>query len=389
MSTIKSNISDIIGKAFTPILVAVVGFWLNSSVQKTQQDISKLQTDMELRIAPIKEMKPYMEMLSDTSVTKNILGAYSIYMLKKGDDSRIAAQMIASMQKDYLVDILKTLGKDDDSVQKVLDELGSNNYDLTPLEYSQFDKSTRDTLKLSSMQRYALEVKGSIEQNQLREQDFEGTSDLTSIDDLTKNENNLIMSPTSDGWIYLGEGRNLIVDLPKGEDVDTNIYKLNSATNLRAGWPSKDNNYKLQRKIRVIAKGTEVKIDVLNKEKYHYWAEVKIILKIDVLANNLFSNNKETRISSAQDIVSNANDNPSLIGAVIEKVNECLNETEDPTNDCENGLYNASLVLNDLDTNLISAHLPQSIVDNILDQIPKKSKKTRRLFEDLRAKIKK
>lgn len=389
MASIKSNISEILGKAFTPILVAVVGFWLNSSVQQTQQDISKLKTDMELRIAPIKEMKPYMEMLSDTSVTKNILGAYSIYMLKKGDDSRIAAQMIASMQKDYLVDILKTLGKDDDSVQKVLDELGSNSYDLTPLEYSQFDKSTRDTLKLSSMQRYALEVKGSIEQNQLREQNFEGTSDLTSIDDLGKTESNLIMNTSPDGWIYLGEGRNLIIDPPQGEDVDTTIYKLNSATNLRAGWPSKDNNYKLQRKIRVISKGTEVKIEAFNKEKHHYWAEVKIILKVDDLADNLFSKIKETRTNAAQDIVFHASNNPAIIEEIIMKVENCLNESEDDTDDCVNGIYNAGIVLNDLDSDLIGNGLTKSKLDNIIKLIPEKSRKTRSLFERLKTRIKK
>jgi hypothetical protein len=382
MATFKSYLISFIEKGLTPIIVTAVGVWLNSSFNETQKEISKLQTEMQLKIAPIKEMKPYMEMLSDTSVTKNILGAYSIYMLKKDDDSRIAAQMISAMQKDYLVDVLRTLGKDDDSVQAVLDELGSNKYDLTPLEYAQFDKKTRDTLNLTSMQKYALKVKGTIEQNKLREQEFVVTSDLTSLDELSKEKDNIIINNKPDGWIYLGESNNLIVNLPKGELLQNIIYKLNSATNLRAGRPNKTNHYKLPKKIKVVSKGTEVKIDSFTKEKRHYWAQVKVILKVDVLVNNLFSPDKETRTTAAQDIVSNTQGSSLIISSIVERVKLCLDDQDSIEDEsCINGLYNVGIILNNLDTNFIRTNLKEADLRKLIDKLPNGSQKTKALFE--------
>ncbi|MBT8238473.1 MAG: hypothetical protein HKP38_11480 [Croceitalea sp.] len=382
MSNIKSNLLSIIEKSATPILVAVVGFWLNSSVQETQAEITKLQTEMELKIAPIKEMKPYMDMLSDTSITKNILGAYSIYMLNKGDDSRIAAQMIASMQKDYLVDILRTLGKDDDSVQKVLDELGANKYDLTALEYASFDESARDTLNLSPMQRYALEVRGSIEQNKLQNQDLEDSKLPMQMSEVNSSDHNIIMNKKADGWIYLGEGKKLIIDAFDGADT-SRIYTLNSATNLRDEEPKKENGY-LGRKIRIVDKGTKIKVESYTIDKSrNNWAQIKIILKVDELVDKLFSANKDARNKAAWSMLSNIKENPFIVKELLNRVETCLGDMDSSIFDCTNGVYNAGIVLSNLEGSFIKsvANIKPDRLSNITDNIPEENSKTKELFK--------
>ncbi len=110
-----------------------------------------------------------MNMLTDTfDVTKNIMGAYGIYMLKEGEDSKITARIIAATQKSHLADVLRDIGKDDDSVQKVLNDLYDNPLGITPEEYSALDDGIRRTLGLTPLQVYALNVKHDIDLSNLK-----------------------------------------------------------------------------------------------------------------------------------------------------------------------------------------------------------------------------
>ena len=249
----------------TPVFVAVFGTIINLNVNKTEAKINEmkaemdmLRTEQDLQINPVEAMEPFMIMLSHpTDITKNIMGAYGIYMLKKGQDSRIAAQMIAASQKEHLEDVLRTIGKDDDSVQKYLDELGENAQGISALEFTSFSENSEEIKELSDMQKYALKVRATIEQTKIGERDNQTTNTLT-------------------GWIYLGNKNTGLIIKSYIEGDNNKTYELLSGTNLRKDRPD-PNTFKLAQKIKALSKGTSVKIIESNPDKKgHVWAQIAV-----------------------------------------------------------------------------------------------------------------
>lgn len=277
----KKSFFEIIQSIFmlmTPILVAFLGYFFNNKVDEIQNKIDNVEA-----------MIPFMNMLLDTDdKTKNIMGAYGIYMLKQGDDSKIAARMIAATQKSHLADVLRDIGKDDDSVQKVLDDLYDNPLGITPEEYSALDDSIKSTLDLTPLQRYALNVKHDIDLSQLRKEISKETEQ--SKEDNTREVTAAEKKPASfksEGWIYLGNVKTgLIINVPGellakirnnsgGINMDNYVFKLKKATNLRSGKPEKSNGYKLQSFIKALKEGTEIKITEYDLDKKdHFWVKI-------------------------------------------------------------------------------------------------------------------
>lgn len=251
----------------TPVLVAFLGYFFNNKVDEIQNKIDNVEA-----------MIPFMNMLLDNDdKTKNIMGAYGIYMLKQGQDSKIAARMIAATQKSHLADVLRDIGKEDDSVRKVLDDLYENPLGITPEEYSALDDSIKTTLDLTPLQKYALEVKHDIDLSSLRKEASEETVE-SKEGNVRKEEPATVAKTnyTADGWIYLGNiNTGLIVNKPDQNSIKTAIYKLKKATNLRTGKPEKSNGYKLQSFVRTLKEGSEVKILELDIDKNgHFWVQV-------------------------------------------------------------------------------------------------------------------
>ncbi len=194
----------------TPVLVAFLGYFFNNKVDEIQNKIDNVEA-----------MIPFMNMLLDNDDdTKNIMGAYGIYMLKQGQDSKIAARMIAATQKSHLADVLRDIGKDDDSVRKVLDDLYENPLGITPEEYSALDDSIKTTLDLTPLQKYALEVKHDIDLSSLRKEASEET--VESKEENVRKEEPSEVKYTADGWIYLGnKNTGLIVNTPDNISIQT------------------------------------------------------------------------------------------------------------------------------------------------------------------------
>jgi hypothetical protein len=277
----KKSFFDYIQSIFmlmTPILVAFLGYFFNNKVDEIKNKIENVQA-----------MIPFMDMLLDTTdTTKNIMGAYGIYMLKQGDDSKIAARMIAATQKSHLADVLRDIGKDDDSVRKVLDDLYDNPLGITPEEYSALDDSIKTTLELTPLQVYALNVKHDIDLSQLRKEASKET--VESKEDNTREVTAAEKKPASfksEGWIYLGNLKTgLIINIPNellvkvrnksGEiNMDNYVFKLKKATNLRSGKPDKSNGYKLQPFLKALKVGTEIKITEYDLDKKdHFWVKI-------------------------------------------------------------------------------------------------------------------
>jgi hypothetical protein len=266
----RKSLFEIIQSVFmliTPILVAFLGYFFNNKVDEIQN-----------KIAPVEAMLPFMKMMTDTSdVSQNIMGAYGIYMLKEGEDSKIAARMIAATQKSHLADVLRDIGKDDDSVQKVLNDLLDNPLGITPEEYSSLDDSIRNSLGLTPLQIYALNIKHDIDLSNLRQDATEETT-ASKEENVRKEESSEVAKTnySADGWIYLGNiNTGLIVNKPDQNSIKSDIYKLKKATNLRTGKPEKSNGYKIQRFLRTLKEGSEVKILKLDIDKKgHFWVEV-------------------------------------------------------------------------------------------------------------------
>lgn len=268
----------------TPLIVAVFGTMINSSVNKTEQEINamkaqmdKLKTEMDLKIGPVKAMKPFMDMLSEDSTTaRNIMGAYGIYMLKKDDDSKIAAQMIASTQKEALFDVLTDIAEDDSVVRNWINRFKVNAANVTSDELVVLEGNNTKIDNLSEYQRYLLKLTGELERSELKKED-DTTNDEEDINA------NAIREPA--GWIYLGNGSNLVINDPekmviKSTDwakVKEKTFVLQKSINLRKGKP-KPPNYKNQKLIKVLQKDTEFKIDTFTIDsKKHVWAKIILL----------------------------------------------------------------------------------------------------------------
>jgi hypothetical protein len=220
----------------TPVLVAVMGYFFNKSL-----------TEIESQIANVSAMKPFMEMIADSNITKSKMGAYAIYMLKKDDDPEIAAQMIMAPAQAHLTEVLEDIGRRDTIVYAVLQRTISAS-------------SGKDTTLLTEKDKYLLDVMDKIDQ--------------------AKYSNENVSSETSepDGWLYLGNKKeNLIVNkTPTEDNYKSSEFTLKKATNLREGNPQPP-NYRLPRLIRVIKEGTSFKIKTLDVDKKgHVWVEVII-----------------------------------------------------------------------------------------------------------------
>ena len=264
----------------TPILVAGLGYFVNNKVD-----------ELEKRIAPVEAMKPFMEMLSDTAVTKNIMGAYGIYMLKKGDDSKIAAQMISATRKDYLIDVLIDIAEDDEYVKQWLIESSQNDENVTPDQLLVYDETKDDStnLNLTDYQKYLLRVTGKLERSELRK---EVNIKNTQVNDSTNAGEEFNFEPN--GWVYLGQGSRLIVtdedrkfliseglklfnkEEPDLETIKSKTYTLSNSVNLRSDKP-RPPDYKNKPLIGVMQKGTRFKINTITVDKtQHVWAEIII-----------------------------------------------------------------------------------------------------------------
>ena len=224
----------------TPVLVAVMGYFFNRSLTK-----------IEGQIANVEAMRPFMDMIADSSVTKSKMGAYAIYMLKKDDDPELAAQMILAAEKDHLLDVLYDLGTRDTVIRNKINSVFSNVQIL-------------DTTNLTDMQLNALEVSKKIEKQAIAEEALV--------------EDNSERAPAKD-WLYLG---NFKSDPPSqwvvNEKLNLNskgkTYTLIKDANVRRTKPQPP-NYSLPAFVRVANAGEQIEIDTLTFDKKgHCWARV-------------------------------------------------------------------------------------------------------------------
>jgi len=251
----------------TPVIVIWFGSIINGNVNQMEAEMSQLKAEMDLQILPVKEMKPFMDMLSATDdKTKNIMGAYGIYMLKKGRDSKIAAQMISSTQKEHLFDVLIDIGEDDSLVKQWINKFKENTANITSDQLSTLDENDSTiATNLSDYQRYLLKLTGELERSELKE-----SSNANSGQDSADNS----VNDNPDGWLYLGNmNSKLIVVKPLD---DNEIKDLKKGANMRAGKPEKP-NYRNKKLLRVLQEGTLVKILTHTVDKKgHVWAQVAV-----------------------------------------------------------------------------------------------------------------
>lgn len=225
----------------TPVLVAVLGFFFNKSLNK-----------IESQIANVEAMRPFMDMIADTSVTKSKMGAYAIYMLKKDDDPEMAAQMILAAQKEHLIDVLIDLGTRDSVIKNKITSVFSSIQIL-------------DSTSLTGMQRDAIAVSKKISQQQLASPEKED------------NNNNRVATE----WLYLGNQNEhsskwVIKDLDIIFDSDNwkSPITLLKDSNVRKSKPAPP-NYKMPAFVRVANKGEKITIDTFEVDKKkHVWARV-------------------------------------------------------------------------------------------------------------------
>lgn len=254
----------------TPFLVIIFGALISNTVNQTETQVNSLKTEMETKIAPIEAMKPFMDMMSeDSSITRNIMGAYGIYMLKKGKDSKIAAQMIASTQQVHLYDVLTDIAEDDTIVRNWINKFKDNAANVTA-DQLLLDSTGTQVQSLSDYQKYLLRLTGELERSELRvEEDLEVSS-----------EDNKERKP--DGWIYIGnrdlkaieDPKNLVVDNPDWELVKENTFTLITDVNLRKDKP-RPPAYSNAKLLRVLQEETQFKIDTFTIDKNgHHWAEI-------------------------------------------------------------------------------------------------------------------
>lgn len=223
----------------TPVLVAVMGYLFNRSLTK-----------IESQIANVEAMRPFMDMIADTSETKSKMGAYAIYMLKKDDDPELAAQMILAAEKDHLLDVLYDLGTRDTIIRNKINSVFSNVQIL-------------DSTNLTEMQQNALKVSKKIERQAIVESEKEGD----------------LKEPAKD-WLYLGNFENeppsqwvvaqRLTPSSKGE-----TFTLVKDANVRKSKPQPP-KYKLPGFVRVANAGEKIEIDTLTFDaKGHCWALVR------------------------------------------------------------------------------------------------------------------
>ena len=261
----------------TPFLVIYFGSIINKSVtdaelelQKMETQVNALKTEMDTKIAPIEAMKPFMDMMSeDSTVTRNIMGAYGIYMLKKGSDSKIAAQMIASTQQVHLYDVLTDIAEDDTIVRNWINRFKNNAAHITS-DQLLLDSTNTQTQSLSDYQKYLLRLTGELERSQLKEVEENNFEDIDNI------------SKDPDGWIYLGnydlrglrQGKKLIKRDPDWNEVRNFIFTLNTDINLRESKPQPP-NYRNGRLLSVLQQNTQIKIDTFTIDKGgNHWARI-------------------------------------------------------------------------------------------------------------------
>jgi hypothetical protein len=235
----------------TPLLIAAIGVFISLQQNSLQNQISNIES----QISNVKAMKPFMEMIADEDVTTSKLGAYGIYLLKKKDDPRMAAQMILASGKKHLLDVLIDIADRDTIVKKVVNNT-LKNVNIT---------SEKDSTKLSEIQKYALEIINSIDMETANEsfsQPQDGTSETKP--------------PVKKEWLYLGnfKGTNTEDWVIKKKPSMNTIYTLVKDANVRINKPQPP-NYSLPRFVRVASKGDAIKIDTFTVDKKgHYWARV-------------------------------------------------------------------------------------------------------------------
>ena len=240
-STNSKSTSDIIRTAslfLTPIAVAVLGYLGSQRLSSVQTDISRVQTE----IANVSALKPFMEMVADTDVTKSKLGAYAIYMLKK-DDPETVAQLILAPGQEHLVDVLVDIGSRDTAIKNEVDKI-----------ISDVDFSAGYSENLTIVQQSAIEI----------------------LDKINVQEVDNTIEPA--GWLYLGNYKHG----PKAERLiksrpEKGIrYELLMDTNVRADRPVKP-KYRLPETVGLAYKGSMITIMEFEEDnKGHIWANVVI-----------------------------------------------------------------------------------------------------------------
>ncbi len=263
--------------AATPFLVIIFGALINHNVTQTEIELKKmetqvnsLKTEMETKIAPIEAMKPFMDMMSeDSTITRNIMGAYGIYMLKKGNDSKIAAQMIASTQQVHLYDVLTDIAEDDSIVRNWINRFKDNAANITA-DQLLLDSTDSNLESLSDYQKYLLRLTGELERSQLTASD--------NAEDYDQKE----ATEEPDGWIYIGnrslkaieDAKKLIGDTPDWDLVREHTFTLTTDVNLRENKPSPP-SYRNGKLLRVLQEETEFKVDTFTIDKKgHHWARI-------------------------------------------------------------------------------------------------------------------
>lgn len=98
------------------------------------------------------------------------------------------------------------------------------------------------------------------------------------------------------------------------------------------------------------------------------------------LVGNLFSDQKQTRLIAANEIISNWLGDNQLLSELLNKTKECISG-EDTTSNCNDGIFNVFAVLKSFSKQALLSN--KATIISIADQIPTDMAKTRKLANDL------
>ena len=214
----------------TPILVAVGGWLINAKVSRIEKTVTYVEA-----------MKPFMEMMTDSSEAKSKMAALAIYMLQKDDEPELAAKVILAPGQQHLIEVLKDLAIQNPEIQNELQRYVEKIGDVDS--------------NLTTAQRGALEI----------------------IQDVNAKENE--SKEAMEAWVYLGDWKGKPADPNRisKKPTEGSKHKLNFDVNLRDIAPSKANNYRNGKIIGRALKGSEIEVLQVNEfNSGKVWALVSV-----------------------------------------------------------------------------------------------------------------
>ena len=124
-------------------------------------------------------------------------------------------------------------------------------------------------------------------------------------------------------------------------------------------------------------------VEVLSRShdtKTRSFANDALANKRNDLVSNLFSDQKQTRLAAANEIVTNWADDEKICIELLNRTNECLTKGSGTLN-CEDGIFNVFTVLPSFSKSIL--HSNKERIASIIDKIPIGYAKTSKLANDL------